>query len=54
MDIDERLQEHAEQVSSPHDPPLAELSDATSSTPAIRSRPSTPMSRPMRAARRSS
>jgi len=29
MDIDERLQEYAEQVSSPHDPLLVELSDET-------------------------
>ncbi len=29
MDIDERLQDYAEQVSSPHDPFLAELSEQT-------------------------
>ena len=29
MDIDERLQDYAEQVSSPHDPLLAELSEET-------------------------
>jgi caffeoyl-CoA O-methyltransferase len=29
MDIDERLQDYAEQVSSPHEPLLAELSDVT-------------------------
>jgi caffeoyl-CoA O-methyltransferase len=32
MDIDERLQDYAEQVSSPHDPLLAELSDETHRT----------------------
>jgi len=32
MDIDERLQDYAEQVSSPHDPLLAELSEETHRT----------------------